>query len=194
MRKRTTCFCILIFVFFFFGKTFALPAPAFALPVNVTGLCFSPDGGCTRLVVDRIDHAGKNIKVMSYSFTSAPISKALVRAKKRGVDVQVVIDSEEARRMPYEVRMLVERGVPVYTDTETGIFHDKVMIIDGDTVITGSMNWTKAGEHANAENLIVLKSRELAGYYLKNFQFHEAKSVSFKGAPVRSSGWNFKKW
>ncbi len=166
---------------------------AFALEVDVTGLCFSPDGGCTRLVVNRIDHASRSIKVMAYGFTSAPISRALVRAKHRGLDVQVVIDHDEADRGSYELRMLLERGVPVYSDKEAGIFHDKVMIIDGNTVITGSMNWTKAGEHFNAENLLVLKSRELASYYLKNFRQHESGStrVQLKAHARRSwfSGW-----
>jgi phosphatidylserine/phosphatidylglycerophosphate/cardiolipin synthase-like enzyme len=167
---------------------------AFALPVDVTGLCFSPNGGCTRLVVNRIDHASDSLSVMAYSFTSAPISKALVRARDRGVDVQVVIDREEADRQTYEVRMLIEQGVPVYADTEAGIFHDKVMVIDGNTVITGSMNWTKAGEHPNAENLIVLKSRQLAAYYLKNFRLHEAGSTRVKKVSAKRPEWSFKKW
>ena len=180
----------LLFSFFNF-KT------ALALPVDVTGLCFSPNGGCTRLVVNRIDQASGSVWVMSYSFTSAPIAKALLRARGRGVDVQVVMDRDEEERQSYEVRMLIERGVPVYVDREAGIFHDKVMILDGNTVITGSMNWTKAGEHYNADNLIVLRSQKLAAYYLKNFQLHKAASPRVQSVPERQPGhskWFLKKW
>ena len=190
MKKRTALFILMSISALFFFKT----ETTFAITVDVTGLCFSPNGGCTRLVVSRINQAARSIKVMSYSFTSAPISKALVRARNRGVDVQIVMDRDEAERQSYEVRALLEGGVPLYADTEAGIFHDKVMIIDGNTVITGSMNWTKAGEHLNAENLIVLKSKGLAAYYIKNFQLHEANSARLKEQPSRSKEWFFKKW
>ncbi len=164
-----------------------------ALEADVTGLCFSPNGGCTRLVVNRIDNASRSIKVMAYAFTSAPISTALIRAKNRGVNVQVVIDHDEAERGSYGLRMLLEQGIPVYSDTEAGIFHDKVMIIDGGTVITGSMNWTKSGEHFNAENLIVLKSGKLAAYYLKNFRQHESSSTRVQLKAHARRSW-FSRW
>ena len=49
---------------------------------------FSPQGGCTEAVVEEINAAQTSILVQAYSFTSAPIAKALVDAHKRGVDVQ----------------------------------------------------------------------------------------------------------
>lgn len=53
---------------------------------------FSPKGGCTEAVVNELDHAQKSIRVQAYSFTSAPVAKALVDAKKRGVDIKILLD------------------------------------------------------------------------------------------------------
>jgi phosphatidylserine/phosphatidylglycerophosphate/cardiolipin synthase-like enzyme len=46
------------------------------------------------------------------------------------------------------------------------------MVIDGETVITGSFNFTKSAEERNAENLLVIKDRALAGKYIVNWRVH----------------------
>jgi len=58
-------------------------------------VAFSPHGGCTALIVKVINSAQHSIRVLAYSFTSAPIAKALVEAHKRGVDVRVVVDKSQ---------------------------------------------------------------------------------------------------
>jgi phosphatidylserine/phosphatidylglycerophosphate/cardiolipin synthase-like enzyme len=54
----------------------------------LTRVCFSPKGGCTDAIIKEISHAKTEILVQAYSFTSTPISKALVDAHKRGVRVK----------------------------------------------------------------------------------------------------------
>jgi phosphatidylserine/phosphatidylglycerophosphate/cardiolipin synthase-like enzyme len=61
------------------------------------------------------------------------------------------------------------------------IAHNKVMIIDGETVITGSFNFTKAAEESNAENLLVIRDKKLAERYIKNWQEHERHSEVYIG-------------
>jgi phosphatidylserine/phosphatidylglycerophosphate/cardiolipin synthase-like enzyme len=53
------------------------------------------------------------------------------------------------------------------------------MVIDKETVITGSFNFTKAAEEKNAENLLILKSKELAVEYLKNWEKHKGHSEKY---------------
>jgi len=55
------------------------------------------------------------------------------------------------------------------------------MIIDGETVITGSFNFTKAAEESNAENLLVIRDKKLAEKYTKNWREHEAHSEIYEG-------------
>jgi phosphatidylserine/phosphatidylglycerophosphate/cardiolipin synthase-like enzyme len=55
------------------------------------------------------------------------------------------------------------------------------MIIDGETGITGSFNFTKAAEEGNAENLLVIHSKDLAEKYTANRQAHTEHSVKYEG-------------
>lgn len=52
---------------------------------------FSPHGGCTEAVVAALGSAKSTVLVQAYSFTSAPIAKALVEAHRRGVKAEVVL-------------------------------------------------------------------------------------------------------
>ena len=76
---------------------------------------------------------------------------------------------------------LFNAGIPVKIDAQHAIAHNKVMIIDGETVITGSFNFTKAAEENNAENMLVIKDKKLAERYIRNWQEHERHSEIYKG-------------
>src|SRR5215475_14190405 len=91
-----------------------------------------------------------------YSFTSAPIAKALLDAHKRGVQVQVILDKSQRTEKYSSADFLANQGVPTMIDAEHAIAHNKVMIIDGKTVLTGSFTFTKAAQTQNAENLLII--------------------------------------
>ncbi len=66
---------------------------------------------------------------------------------------------------------LVNNGIPVRTNQRYAIMHDKIIITDGQTVETGSMNWTRAGASGNSENALVIRGMpELAERYLTHWQ------------------------
>lgn len=141
---------------------------------------FSPNGGCTDAVIAALNQAKKTVLVQAYSFTSAPIAKALVDASKRGVDVQVILDKSQRTERYTGATFLANEGVPVFIDSDHKIAHNKVMIIDGQTVITGSFNFTKTAESGNAENvLLILHAPELAQKYTANWQEHLAHSKKY---------------
>jgi phosphatidylserine/phosphatidylglycerophosphate/cardiolipin synthase-like enzyme len=77
----------------------------------------------------------------------------------------------------------VEQGVPLFIDAEHQIAHNKIVLIDGATVITGSFNFTKAAaETENAENLVIIDEKpKIAAAYAQNFERHLAHSHPFKG-------------
>jgi phosphatidylserine/phosphatidylglycerophosphate/cardiolipin synthase-like enzyme len=62
-----------------------------------TQVCFSSNGGCTEAIISQIDKAKSEILVQAYSFTSAPIAKALTDAFKRGVKVEVILDKSQRK-------------------------------------------------------------------------------------------------
>lgn len=134
---------------------------------------FSPSGGCTDAVVKALSGAKSKVLVQAYSFTSAPIAKALVDAKSRGVDVRVILDKSQKTERYSSATFLTNSGIPTYIDASHKIAHNKIMIIDGSTVITGSFNFTKAAESGNAENLLVISNApELAARYSENWEKH----------------------
>lgn len=142
---------------------------------------FSPSGGCTEAVVSNLSQAKSNVLVQAYSFTSAPIAKALVEAKKRGVNVQVILDKSQRTEKYSSADFLRNEGVPTFIDAKHAIAHNKIMVIDGATVLTGSFNFTKAAESSNAENLLVIHDPELAKKYTGNWQEHLKHSESYSG-------------
>lgn len=149
-------------------------------PVSVQAeVYFSPGGGCSAAITKEIDAAKKTIHVMAYSFTSAPIAKALVDAHKRGVTVNVILDKSQRTASYSSATFLHNAGVPTWIDSKHAIQHNKVIIIDGTTVITGSFNFTKAAEERNAENVLVLRGEELAKKYLENWQAHHKHTASY---------------
>lgn len=149
---------------------------------------FSPKGGCTEAVVKEIGAAQSMILVQAYSFTSAPIAKALVDAHKRGVKVEAILDKSQRTEKYSSATFLVNVGIPTKIDAQHAIAHNKIMVIDGATVITGSFNFTKAAEENNAENLLVIRDRAIAAKYIANWQAHAAHSEPY-GGREGSVGW-----
>ena len=135
-------------------------------------VCFSPGGNCATQILQLIAKANSTIHIMIYSFDNTQIAAALVNAKDRGVDVKVIMDGSEANSTNVDVvQILNTGGVPLKIYTPPGgIVHDKVAIIDGKVVITGSYNWTNAAENYNDENLLILYSSSLAAQYETEFQ------------------------
>lgn len=146
-----------------------------------TQVHFSPNGGCTQAIVDALDKAKTEILVQAYSFKSKPIAKALVNAHKRGVHTEIILDNSNRSKKYSAGDFTAHMGIPTYTDPAHAIAHNKIMIIDREVVITGSFNFTKAAENNNAENLLIIRSKELARYYVENWQEHKGHSEAYRG-------------
>ena len=140
---------------------------------------FSPRGGCTEAIVAALGAARQTVLVQAYSFTSAPVAGALKAAHDRGVDVRVVLDRSQRSERYTGATYLQHAGIPVWIDSAHAIAHNKVMVIDGETVVTGSFNFTKAAEEHNAENLLVLRDRGLAARYAENWAAHRGHSEQY---------------
>ena len=140
---------------------------------------FSPNGGCTQLIVDTIAQAKRTILVQAYSCTSKPIASALIGAHHRGVVVDVLLDKSQRTERACVAELLAEDDIPVRIDAAHAIAHNKVMIIDGETVITGSFNFTESAEERNAENLLVIHDSTLAQRYSANWSAHAAHAQPY---------------
>src|ERR1043166_4459889 len=140
---------------------------------------FSPRGGATEAVVNALTLATNTVLVQAYSFTSAPIAEALVAARRRGVAVQVILDHSQRTEKYSEADFLSHNEIRTLIDSQHAIAHNKIMIIDGYVVLTGSFNFTKAAEEKNAENLLIVNDPVLASKYIENWHAHEQHSEPY---------------
>jgi phosphatidylserine/phosphatidylglycerophosphate/cardiolipin synthase-like enzyme len=95
-----------------------------------------------------------------------------VSAHERGVKVEILLDKSHLTSQYTSAPFVAKAGIPVKIDSAHDIAHNKIMIIDGETVITGSFNFTKSAEDKNAENLLIIWDKALAEKYTKNWQEH----------------------
>jgi phosphatidylserine/phosphatidylglycerophosphate/cardiolipin synthase-like enzyme len=159
---------------------------AFRTPPSVV-VYHSPKGGCTDAVVYEIQRARREVLVQAYSFTSKPIAEALIAAKTRGVHIEILLDRSNEQETYTELGHLVEQGLTPLIDAQHAIAHNKIILIDRRTLITGSFNFTHQAEVENAENLLIIKGHpELLKSYCTSFADHKGHShaPSEKSQPV----------
>ncbi len=183
MNRISTAFLVLtVILWIILSSCATVPAEKTKKTSPVTWeVYFSPNGGCTDAIVRELDKAKNTVLVQAYSFTSYRIAKALLDAHKRGVKVEVILDKSQRTDQYSSATFLYNSGIPVRIDAVHVIAHNKIIIIDGGTVITGSFNFTKAAEEKNAENLLVIHDRKLAERYTTNWQEHERHSEVYVG-------------
>jgi phosphatidylserine/phosphatidylglycerophosphate/cardiolipin synthase-like enzyme len=169
--------------------------PAIGARFAATGsieTAFTPGDRIDNLIIAAIAAAKHEVLVNAYSFTQRRISGALVAARKRGVSVQVIADSQQAATLPQNVLAeLVKGGVDVWLDSNYQAAHNKVVIVDADTAnattITGSYNFTVAAQWHNAENIVILRdNQEVARAYRDNWLRLKAHATPWPGARTDS--------
>lgn len=175
-RKKFLCLVLL-------GSILCSSVPLAAAPTEVY---FSPQGGAEAALEKLLDDARQDIRAALYFFTSRPLAAAILRAHKRGVKIQVIIDGNDEsdyskgyylRQRGVDVRYA--RGLPKkarkskkskYRVKKFGLMHHKFMVVDDKMVATGSYNWTASAEKWNRENLLIIKSSSLARKYTAEFE------------------------
>jgi phosphatidylserine/phosphatidylglycerophosphate/cardiolipin synthase-like enzyme len=196
MRAATAAAGALAIVVFAAGASAVADSPpATGARLAATGsieTAFTPGDRIDNLVIAAIAAAKREVLVNAYSFTQRRISGALVAARKRGVSVQVIADSQQAATLPQNVLSeLVKGGVDVWLDSNYQAAHNKVVIVDADTAnattITGSYNFTVAAQWHNAENIVILRdNREVARAYRDNWLRLKAHATPWPGARTDS--------
>jgi phosphatidylserine/phosphatidylglycerophosphate/cardiolipin synthase-like enzyme len=161
-----------------------LAVPARAADVRV---CLTPGENCTAIIVSAIDGARRSLLVQQYELTSPELAGAIIRAHQRGVAVRVLLDRRVTRYS--DASVLVREGIPVAIDSGiTGIAHNKIAILDGETVIGGSFNWTQSAQKRNAENVLVIRDAPLASRMTANFDLRASGSRPYTGVQSAASG------
>jgi phosphatidylserine/phosphatidylglycerophosphate/cardiolipin synthase-like enzyme len=134
-----------------------------------------------KVVVDAIASARRRVWLLGYGFSEDTILSALQDARRRRVDVRVILDQSNSYASYSGANYIAKLGVPVLIDRSVRIAHNKLILIDSDTVIIGSMNWTRSGNTKNAENVHVFRRvPKLAAQHEEYFKSREAVSEPYK--------------
>ena len=152
------------------GRTVTLTETVTQTGGQIGAVCFSRTMDCASIIISLIDSARQSVLVAVFSFTSNPLADALIRAHRRGVEVRVVIEMEQANVRGSEYERLRSAGVAVRLDGNSDLMHHKFMVVDGRVVVTGSYNWSAAAEDRNDENVVVIYGEEIAALYSREFE------------------------
>lgn len=150
-------------------KTASAPAP----PVTIDGASieslFAPKDGVANRIIAKIEAAKKSVRFLTYSFTHDGIGDAVLDRYRAGLIVRGVFDTTGAGSAFSEYGTMKAAGVPVFTDGNPYFMHHKVFILDEETIVTGSFNFSAAADTSNDEDLLIVTDAGLAAAYRAEF-------------------------
>lgn len=119
-------------------------------------------------LVESIDAAQFSVDVAIYHLNLWSVRDALIRAQNRGVEVRLVVDDTHVDEL--EIDALERAGIPIMTDQSRQLMHHKFVVVDRIEVWTGSMNLTLNGAYLNDNNLLRIRSRDMAHNFTREFE------------------------
>ena len=125
-------------------------------------------GGIDQPLADAIDSAKLSVDIAIYSLSLNSIRDALLRAYDRGVQVRMVMESENLERS--DPQRLKDAGIPMLGDRREGLMHNKFVVIDGSEVWVGGMNYTDSGTYEDNNVMMRIHSVKMAENFTKEFE------------------------
>jgi phosphatidylserine/phosphatidylglycerophosphate/cardiolipin synthase-like enzyme len=135
---------------------------------------FSPEDQLDKRLIEQIEKETRSIHVCVYTFTHRAIANALIDAKKRGVEVEVIVNRLTVKNQS-PLKKLVEAGISVFVwdvkskKAHKPLMHNKFCVFGMDKVWTGSFNFTYEASKIHQENALVLQDASLASAYKGQF-------------------------
>ena len=130
---------------------------------------FAPEDGAAGHILAILSDAQSHVRFMAFQFTSEELADALLDLASEGIQVSGILESRDADRSYSQYSRLVSGGVTVWTDGNPYIMHHKVIIVDDETVILGSYNFSNNVEENNDENMLIIHDSEVAAAFLAEF-------------------------
>ena len=130
---------------------------------------FSPRQPCWKAISELVERASRSIDICVFTITDDRIANAVAAAHQRGTNVRIVTDDDKSQDPGSDVFRLRDAGVPVAWDRGPEHMHHKFAVFDGQTLLTGSYNWTRGAAHSNQENIVVTDERRLVSAFGSEF-------------------------
>jgi len=116
-------------------------------------------------IKELVQNAKKYIYIPIFYLTHEDLAVQLIKAHKRGVEIKIILDATAARNNYSKHKLLRQEGIKVKVENFGGKMHAKSMIVDDRFIVSGSMNFTKAGNSKNDENTLIIQNEKLAKEY-----------------------------
>jgi len=146
------------------------PSPVLEVEGTVVENLFSPDDGVAHRIVQLLSQARSSIEFMAFAFTSEELAEAMLDRSRSGVAVRGVFEASQVAGGASQFSRLRDAGLDVRLDGNPRNLHHKVILIDGQIVITGSYNFSRSAEIRNDENVLIMHNPELAQAYRAEFE------------------------
>lgn len=131
---------------------------------------FSPGDYCLNAITSQIQSAKKTLDVCVFTISDDRISDALVDRHKNRVKVRILTDNEKLMDLGSDIERLVKAGIPVRVDRTEAHMHHKFVVVDGQSVLTGSYNWTRSAAQVNQENIMITQEASVVQTYAREFE------------------------
>ncbi len=141
---------------------------------------FSAEDHVVSNLIALVNDAQTSIRFLAFSFTDYPLAQAMIDKAKAGVDVQGVFETFGSTGTSSELKTFWCAGLPVRQDGNGSFLHHKVIVIDGNIVVTGSLNYSSSADDENEENVVIIDNPEIAALYLQEFDklWGQARNVA----------------
>jgi phosphatidylserine/phosphatidylglycerophosphate/cardiolipin synthase-like enzyme len=137
-------------------------------------ILFAPEDEAISRLVSLVKSAQSSVRFMAFSFTHNALGDAVLVQSRKGVDVKGIFGARGSETDFSELRIFHCAMIPVRQDSNPGTFHHKVLVIDEQIVVTGSLNFSENADESNDENVIIVTDPSLAAEYLQEFERHWA--------------------
>lgn len=158
----------------FIGRSFGTTSPqgnsaAFVQDGSPIEIYFASEDDVIGPIIRAVGAARSQIRFMTFSFTENTLGDAMLARHEQGLSVEGVFETTGSGTEFSNMNRMFCAGVPVFRDGNSFAMHHKVIIIDDDTVITGSFNFSNNAVSRNDENLIIIRNRDIASLYLEEY-------------------------
>ncbi|NOY99045.1 MAG: hypothetical protein GXP40_07570 [Chloroflexi bacterium] len=135
-------------------------------PVQVL---FASEDDVIEHILPYVENARSSIRFLAFSFTNDDLGQAMRERAAAGVDVRGIFEKVGSDTKYSELPPMFCAGLAVRRDGNPSFLHHKVIVIDGETVITGSLNFSDNADTSNDENVIIVTDKDIAALYLQEF-------------------------
>lgn len=137
------------------------------IPVEIL---FAAEDNVVGAIVEEVNQAENRIRFMAFSFTQDDIGNAIRNMATEGITVEGIFETRGSETRFSEMTPMFCMGLDVRQDGNPYVLHHKVIIVDNDTVLTGSFNFSANATEDNDENLVIIEDPDLATFYIQEFE------------------------